>query len=326
MGRYVAGRESSASIDDAAASWAARVDRGPLSPEDAKRLEDWLSADARRFGAFARARAVLSHFDRARALGAGFDPATFSAKPAGRAKWFGALAASLVLAAGLAAYVALAPERFTTKVGEVRAFSLDDGSRVTLNTASSLQVRYTEGERRVQLVAGEALFVVAKDSARPFIVEARGAHIRAVGTSFSVRNLPEEAVQVLVREGVVQVAHEEGGRAVEPVTLTANTRAEALPSQPVRVAKVSEEDVTRELAWRDGMISFAGVTLREAAREFARYSDVRIVFDDPELADRTVTGLFASNNPVGFARAIATSMDLTVEARPDAVHLSRKQP
>ncbi len=317
-------------IDDVAASWAARADRGSLSSEDARSLDEWLDSDPRHLGAYARAQAVLAHFDRAKALGEQFDPAQFAMDPAlatprarRRRRVAIAAAASLVIAVAAGLYLKFTPGEFSTERGEVRLVSLSDGTRVTLNTASTVAVRYNDSERRVRLVGGEALFTVAKDPTRPFIVETHGTRVRAVGTSFTVRSLADEAVQVLVREGVVEVTRNAAAAADAdgPVRLTANTRAYAMPKASVKVASVSDEEVARELAWREGMISFAGVTLGEAAHEFARYSDVHIVFDDPFLSERTITGLFASNNPLGFARAIATSMNLTVETYPGKVLL-----
>ena len=90
--------------------------------------------------------------------------------------------------------------------------------------------------------------------------------------------------------------------------------------EPIAMPK---EELERALAWQHGMISLDGISLREAAREFARYSETRILIDDSSLAERKVTGLFSAADPVGFARAVATTMDLEVETGPQFVRLRR---
>jgi len=317
----------SRSIEASAAQWAARVDRGALSDAEERELDAWLAQDRRHLGAFARARAVSAHFDRARALGPSFDHTQFGTSLrlrllSGRGAWWaGALAAGIaVVVVGL--NLRAPSGEFTTQRGEVRLVPLADGSAITLNTETQLDVDYTKAERRVELVKGEALFNVAHDRARPFIVHAGDTHIRAVGTSFTVRRLPGEKVKVLVREGVVEVT-QDVPVAPAPIRVVAQSEAILRPAAVTAIAPVPAPQIDRELAWQQGMISLDGRTLRQAAEEFARYSNTRIIIDDPSIADRTVTGLFSANNPVGFARAVATSMNLTVDIDSNGVRLSR---
>ena len=95
--------------------------------------------------------------------------------------------------------------RFSTGKGETKVVALKDGSVVTLNTASEIRVNYSDAVRAVELVRGEALFDVAKNKARPFVVAAGDTSVRVVGTSFTVRHFDAAPVQVLVREGIVEV-------------------------------------------------------------------------------------------------------------------------
>jgi transmembrane sensor len=313
-------------IDTRAARWASSVDRGKLSDADKAALEAWLAQDRRHVGAYARARAVFAHFDRARALGTSFDYRSFRSSRSQirrvRLGWaIAAMAAGIVLVVGV--LVSRHPTNaITTAQGEVRLVPLMDGSAVTLNTESKLEVRYSSAERHVKLLAGEALFSVAKDHARPFIVQAGNTRVRAVGTSFSVRKISDDNVKVLVRDGVVEVT--EGGRV--PFTAFRVGAASELLVQPQAtgpVVPVPPAQVDRDLAWQQGMISLDGRTLREAAEEFARYSPTRILIEDPALADRTVTGLFSANNPVGFAHAVASSLGITVAIDNETIRLRR---
>jgi len=311
-------------IDDRACFWAARLDKGPLSTADQQQLDAWLAVDKRHLGAFARARAVSVHFDRARALGPDFDHAQFRAGAG--SSFFRRHVRSLSAVAGIAAAAILAgllyspAEQFSTRRGEIRLVPLNDGSAITLNTATQLTVDYAKAERQVFLIQGEALFTVAKDSTRPFVVRAGDTRVRAVGTSFAVRHLQGEDVKVVVREGVVEVT-QTGAGASQPLRVAANTLAYVSPGNAPAPVPLPAAEVSRQLAWQQGMISLDGMTLRDAAREFARYNSIRIVIEDPEVAGRTVTGLFSANNPIGFAQAVASSMDLKAEVASDSVRI-----
>jgi transmembrane sensor len=128
-------------------------------------------------------------------------------------------------------------------------------------------------------------------------------------------------VQVLVREGVVEVKRPDAPVA-PPVRLAANTRASAPADAPIVAASVAPAEVTRALAWRVGRIAFEGETLKEAAAEFARYSDTRIEIDAPDVENQTVAGLFVSNDPVGFSKAVAASFKLHMEVSDHEIRLS----
>lgn len=317
-------RESAAAINETAASWAARVDRGPLSPQDERELKAWVAEDSRRAGAYARALAANRHLDRAQALGSGFAPAAHPvARAIDRRRWLvggGAAAAAAVM--GVLGYGA-ATQRglITTRRGDIRRAPLADGSAVTLNTDSALRVRYDESFRKVALLRGEALFDVAKDPARPFVVAAGSVRVRAVGTSFVVRTGLSGAVAVIVREGVVEVWRE--GRAGAAVRLAAQTRIVATGERPLAVQPLTVAALDRALAWREGFIDLDGMTLDQAAAEFERYSDRRIQIDDPALGQLQVAGRFSAADPDGFARAAALSLGLTAAPAEGGVRLSR---
>lgn len=318
-------RETAQQIDVAAAQWAARADRG-LTKVEERALDAWLAGDARRLGAYGRMRAVALYSERAQALGPTYDRAQFKVRPESptsdrRRLLFtagGALAASVAGVAFVGSGLMRRGERYSTRVGELTVVPLADGSVMTLNTATVAQVRFTTESRLIRLIEGEALFDVAEDVARPFIVEARGTIVRAVGTSFRVLSLGENPVEVLVREGVVDL--ERGSRRMR---LRANRRAVVSRERERLVAsEVPPAEVGRELAWREGRLVFAGESLSVAAERFGRYSTTRIVIEDPTVAAQPITGLFMANDPVGFAQAIASSLDLHARITEGEVRLT----
>jgi transmembrane sensor len=314
-------------IDAEAADWAARADRGRLSPAEQQLLDGWLDSDVRCLGAYGRMRALALTTERARALGPDFNPADFTAArgPTRRRTLLagGAIAASLLIGISGTWLGLRRRGRFATAKGETKVVALKDGSVVTLNTASEILVHYSDALRSVELVRGEALFEVAKNKARPFVVAAGDTHVRVVGTAFTVRHLDTRPVQVLVREGIVEVSRP--ATEARPLRITANSMAEAtgegdavLVARPIPVAQLH-----RQMAWQNGQIAFEGETLAQAAAEFSRYSDTRIVVDDPALAREEIAGLFKATDPVGFAKTIALSLNARASIGEGEVRLTR---
>ncbi|WP_420383626.1 FecR family protein [Novosphingobium sp.] len=311
----MARRATSSEVDEAAAQWAARLDRGQIGQSDQQALDRWLEDDIRHVGALGRAQAILVRLDMAAALGGDFGAEVHRSPLISRRSLLGASAAAAAIAAS-AAWIIGRPHfsTYTTGKGEVRLIPLTDGSSVTLNTASHIEVHLGTRRREVRLIDGEALFEVARDRTRPFTVEAGPASVEAVGTAFTVRNTRDRLI-VDVQEGAVEMNSTEAS--FEPRNLTANMRAEAhLRDGILHVSQIDAAEQQDDLAWRDGKIAFRGETLREAADELARYGDTRIVFADSGAAARTITGYFSATDTIGFARAASESLnlDMRVEA------------
>jgi transmembrane sensor len=317
-------------IDSEAADWAARIDRAALSPEQERAFQAWLHADVRCAGAFYRMRALSLTTERARALGPDFDPAAFepisdSILPFARRRLLqvgGAIAATALIGVGGAWEALRHRGRFSTGKGETKVVALKDGSVVTLNTASEILVNYSDDQRGVELIHGEVLFDVAKNKSRPFVVGAGDTSVRVVGTSFTVRRFDAAPIQVLVREGIVEVF--KPAAKARPVRISANTLAVApLDDTDIAARPVPMAQLHRALAWQGGQIAFEGETLAQAVAEFSRYSDTRIVIDDPALAKEEIAGLFKATDPVGFARTIAISLNAHARIGEGEVRLTR---
>ena len=315
-------QQTASEIDDDAAAWAVRIDARDLEPADDPELQTWLSADARRHGALLRAQAALSFLDRGRALAGADDPAAIARRgPSRRTLLIGAGAGGGALAAGLGAAVLLGGEvsRYSTGLGEIRQVPLKDGSVVAINTRSAIEVRLDRRLRGVTLQAGEAWFEVAKDAARPFVVQAGQVRVRAMGAAFSMRRLGE-ACDVLVTDGVVEAWLEGGSE--RPARLPAGCRSVIVAGRAPQVVE-APEDIERSLSWRSGMIALEGQTLAEAAEEFNRYNARRILIADPVLARRRFVGLFRTNDPAGFAAAVSATLGARVTMSADAISLGR---
>lgn len=317
-------RETSGEIDRAAASWAARVERGALNFEEEASLDAWLAADRRRAGAFVKAQAVIAYVDRARALGPdglGHDsePGIWSRRVMLRGG-VAAVAATVAGIVGSGLWLRTNEMTQSTEHGKVRSFPLAEGSMVTLDAKSEVRIKLASERRTVELVKGRALFDVAKDPKRPFIVQVGDVSARAVGTSFSVERSFDGNVQVLTREGVVEVTDQ-----VNPslkVRLEAHNSLLVTPSGKAKRDYGSEQSVERALAWRSEMLDLEGTTLQAASIQFAQYSEYAILVD-PSVRDERITGRFAATDPRGFAVAAAASLGIQASIDAQSARLTR---
>jgi len=322
-------RETAQAINDRAAEWVARIDREGDDPAVRAELKAWLAGDDRRRGAYFRAKAAWTMLDRASVFGAGQAQPQEVAAAGG--PWFsrrrllwggGAVAAAAALVVGLPRmdFFAAPDQQIQTAVGEIRRVPLSDGSFAAVNTQTTLDVTMKPEVRRIALKDGEAWFQVAKDRARPFLVEAGDVRVRAVGTAFSVRRL-EDGVDVQVTEGVVEVwrvGDEANVRRVE-----AGTRAFIAPDKAVVSVAAASEDIDKALAWRTGQLVFDGDTVAEAAAEFNRYNVRKIEVADPALGQQKMIGRFRTNEPDAFAKVAATLLNAKAEIGPDRIVLSQ---
>jgi transmembrane sensor len=315
----VSAPETAHDVADQAALWATRIDAGAIDPDRDAAFNRWLAADPRRRGALLRAQATLTFLDRARAL-AGVVP-----KPKARPIWVrrklmfagAALAASLIAVAILI----VRPDRYDTRLGEIRQVPLSDGSLVEINTQSTVEVAMHPNVREVTLARGEAWFRVAHDKKRPFVVSAGRIRVRAVGTAFSVRRR-DDGADVAVTDGVV--ATWTVGDEDHPVQVAAGSKAYVADYEPPKVVQATSE-VERSLAWREGEIALEGETLGEAVAQFNRYNARKLVISDPALADEKLVGQFRAKEPETFAAAVATTLGATVEEEGDTIRLSGLQ-
>lgn len=229
------------------------------------------------------------------------------------------IAATLLLAVlGVIGYQWM-PERYETRIGEQRSVLLTDGSVVTLNTASRVDVRWERERRIVRLRAGEALFAVAPDAQRPFYVEAGHATVRAVGTQFNVNRSATDTI-VTVLEGKVEVRS--GGdpddALAAPVRKTGGDHVLLASAERVRVTagKVNRPerlaDVATVTAWTQRQLVFDHATVFDVAAEFNRYNPEQIRIESPTLGAEPVTGVFAANDPESFIAFLTRIPGVTV--------------
>jgi transmembrane sensor len=221
-----------------------------------------------------------------------------------------AAAAAVAVAATATWRYALDGELYRTRLGERRVVTLSDGSRVHLNTASTVKVTMEKRRRRVHLVKGEALFEVAHDPARPFLVDAGSAHLRAVGTAFNVR-IRESLVELTVTEGVVAITpNGDPVRGPGAPHIAAGDGA-VIRSGAVAPTALNPDLLRQRTAWQDGVIELDGETLSQAVDEFNRYRGHPIIVGDPRLANLRVGGRFEVDEADKFLTALEGSFPVS---------------
>jgi transmembrane sensor len=215
-------------------------------------------------------------------------------------------------------------ESLSTAIGDYRRLPLPDGSMLELNTASELRFRLSGKLREIELAAGEARFRVTHDAGRPFVVSAGNTVIRAVGTEFTVRIQETGKVDVIVAEGVVAVTHRvrdgvirellhgrqapplQGGAAVEERHRVTDDGGQ------FTVVEMTRRQIDAHDAWRNNMLLFEDVPLREIVAEFNRYNRTRLEIDDPSIVDVPIGGRYSPRDVEGFLENLGTVMSVRV--------------
>jgi transmembrane sensor len=352
--------KSTQAIIEVANEWLVRLHDAQVTAADEAEFEDWLRESPVHVREYLRAEclwvalegvdaqrridvaALLRDVpDNVRPLPASAMPAT-EQPPAATSNrrlhpaWFGA-AAALVLSVIAGWWYTTLPqtESYATGLGEQRRLVLDDGSVIDMNTQSELAVTLTNHERSIELHGGEALFTVARDPSRPFVVRSGHATVQALGTQFNVYQRHDE-VQVTVLEGRVTVASL-GSRAPvanpEPsapdhnqsVELNAGDAAELRPGAPIR--KTAKVNTARTLAWTERRLIFDNEPLSAVVAEFNRYNPRQLVVEDAGIAAQRISAVFDADKPEALVRFLAQSTAIRVdEVSPSRILIQSADP
>jgi transmembrane sensor len=210
---------------------------------------------------------------------------------------------------------------YSTGIGEQRTIQLADGSTVELNARSRVEVRLTEHRRDVALIEGQALFRVAKDKQRPFVVRAGDAQVRAVGTEFDVYKKQAETV-VTVVEGRVETYSGADGADAAAVMLSAGEQLTVLPHT---VTKPTRADTAAATAWVQKRLIFEETPLNEVAEEFNRYNRRPLAIDDAELRTLKISGVYSSTDPASLISFLRSQNSINVIETENQVRVVRRE-
>lgn len=354
----VVGIKDKRAIQEAAALWIITMDNRPLVQEEQARLRAWLLASASHRKEFIDLARVWGQLDLLASYALDITDAdiaetiketttttTTSARRPYTKHWQGyAAAAALAFCVLGVVFVNHSPDvatehasvqstgvtvqEFATAIGELRDLTLSDGSVIKLNTNTRINIQLGAAERRIDLLQGEANFVVAKDASRPFVVYTPKGSVTAVGTAFNIRVERDEA-NVLVTEGVVRVnpqAQETSAHTrplatkardlvaplVSAVKVSAGHRVQMSAHHTAAINKVEKKLLAQELAWHSGMLSFDNTPLQDVIAEVSRYTSMKIVIDEPEIARMPVGGYFKAGEISAMLEVLQLSFGIKV--------------
>lgn len=328
--------ENGRTLREEAVDWFSLKRSGDMSAAEIAAFAEWLASDPRAQQQFDR---LQRHWDMLAAVAD--DPAILAVRERdlrafnrpGRVRMLLGVAAALVLMLTSVATLmqngfldqywgSSRGETFQTGTGQRTTATLSDGSIVTLDAESELRVVEMAATRRLQLVRGHAFFQVAKDPLHPFLVEAAGKIVRAVGTKFDVRLDDDAAVTVTLVEGKVRVEQSRGWlRPEQRADMAAGAKLVASPDQNWKLTRV---DAASETSWLSGRLTFMGEPLGAAIAEVNRYSRQKIVFADGAVPDTQIVGVFAAGDVDGFVTAMQLNGIARVVDRSDTeIRLAR---
>lgn len=258
------------------------------------------------------------------------------------------IATGAVLATGLLALTVVfwrpteeLPLAAVTKVEPVRGVvviatphrTLADGTEVDLQEGAVIREEFTPGLRHVVLERGVAHFQVVKNAQRPFVVEAGGVQVRAVGTAFSVQLTPQGA-EVVVTEGRVAVSPvPDELLAAVPVSPTLLEAGEGLAAEPtttagggqiLKVKPLIGPALAERLSWREPRLEFVGTPLAEVVALMNRHNARQLVLADDSLGALQISGVLRAGNVPAMLELLRENFGIEAEPRGEREILLRR--
>lgn len=317
----------------AAADWLVRLHDAPGDEALAVAWLQWCEEDPRNLQEFSSAQLVW-HAANPAAPEAPLAEPEVSPPPVVRRRlnrpvWLG-LAATVLIAVGIGSFAFLRTDKdellqsYATPIAGTGSSVLPDGSRVELGADSRITTRYTTSQRFISVDVGEAYFLVAKDPGRPFLVDAGGMRVTAVGTAFNVRRNSDRVV-ISVSEGRVQL--NSGNESADDAVTSKSARTpllagqQAIYSSDSRTVTIAQIDAMDVASWRTGVLKYMHEPLGSVAQDLSRYHNKRIIISDARLSAMPFTGTVFSSRIDDTLKALESVFPLQVRERGDAIEL-----
>ncbi|MEN3748016.1 FecR domain-containing protein [Sphingomonas sp. HF-S3] len=292
-----------------AADWLARLHADDRAPGDEAAFRAWLKADASHADAFDRASGIWD------AVGGLRGQPVASAPPAPERLSRRAVLAgggALVVASGLTlGWQDAHAGTYRTGIGEQRRLVLDDGTRVMLDTDTSIRFRARDDVRTLSLTAGRIDIDIAADP-RPFVIEAGERRATAQAARLDLRREGDRIAFTAI-QGSARILS-----AGTEMSLTSGNRIAMAAGRADRLDRPEIEDL---VAWQSGRLAFRDETVARAAAEMNRYSRRALVVSDARVAAMRLSGVYRVGDPEAFARSLALLLPVRVTADDDAIRI-----
>ncbi|WJD63613.1 FecR family protein [Pseudomonas kurunegalensis] len=304
-------------VREQAAAWFARVQDAPRDAGLQTQLRAWLVSDARHREEYEHLNRVwqAASFIPRQRLEALCQPDPVQQLPRRRFVRQALAASVAVLALGLGwggwHYQQLNHQgSLQTAFNERRQVELPDGTYLELNGNTQVQVDFSAGQRHIRLSAGEVMFSVAHDSARPFVVDTAQGSVTVTGTRFDVR-LDPASTRVAVEQGSVRVQ----GKGASLAQLTAGQGShidvQGVVSAPYAV------NAAAVTAWRQGKLVFDNATLAEVVAEASRYRSQPLRVAPGKVAQMRLSSTFSTDDTDALLRALPSILPVAIKAHED---------
>jgi transmembrane sensor len=309
-----------------AAHWLVVLDEPRVSRQDIDAFQAWLAADETHKRAYEAVSATADKIDAVLAtepLGrhAHHRRTRVPVRPIAIAALSAAAAIALVVISPLSPLRDEAGAVYATAPEEERLVRLSDGTTIEMAPGARLRASLGGDERRVRFEEGVALFNVAHDASRPFVVTTRFGDIRVHGTSFVMRLGPDAAITTVL-SGRVEARREMLFSPDNSVAASADQEIELAGGAPT-VSVLERDALDRRLVWRERMVALDGQSLREAAAEVTRFSGVRFAFADAATAQVRLAGYVAGDDVEAFLGLLENNVGVSAERRADGVIVLR---
>lgn len=216
---------------------------------------------------------------------------------------------------------------YTSGVGEVETFVLEDHSTVTLGAESRLVATMSDSSRQIELVEGGAYFDVAHQPESVFLVNVAKAQVRVIGTEFEIQKVAN-AVRVSVGRGIVDVriaqSHETSTRSAHPVRLLAGQGI--MVTHQGELGEILSIDTSKLSSWRRGRLVYVDTPLEDVLSEVNRYRTDKIVLMDKSLKDILITASFKSDETSKLLTGLRMTTPVKIESKGNRVIVRRNPP
>jgi len=296
------------------------------SVQDQEALDSWLAESTSHVAAYWRLNDTWERAKRLKALRVVTKDVN---EPAGTRAKFSIFGLTAIIAVGVLAASWLWPgsvlhsdtKTYATPVGGHLTLTLADGSKINLNTDTTLNLSNSPTRRFASLKKGEAFFEIRHDAAHPFVVFVGTHRITDLGTKFLVRS-DSTKVSVALIDGSARLETDGGSTPMQSTDLAPGDVAIATANS-MSVSKHSEHELNDELSWRRGLLIFDNTTLAEAASELNRYNNEKIIIPDPTIGRMTIGGTFFENDVPALLNTAKQVFGLSVHRRGNEIVISR---
>lgn len=315
-----------------AEAWLARMRRGRVSARDQAAFLEWLEKGDDNLRQYEAAKARLAALSPLASAfqgdlaqlrrGSGADQSRRLLIAGGLAT-AAAATGMVVWNGGFSRHSDLPSRLYGSGARQIVDLALEDGSRVTLDAGSAIEVAMADDVRRVTLVQGAAYFDVTHDAGRPFQVAVADRRVIVTGTRF-VTTLRRDKAQVSLLEGRVVISRDDAAqpRAIERGTPLSPGQNAVFQPGAARLT-VTRADVEAATAWRERRLVFRDAPLSVVLEEAGRYVDTPIVLADPTLARTRVTAVLPLTGEAALLARMEALLPISVERTSDGRALVR---